>query len=163
MLYKLISKKNTLIMMSNFTHSFFCFVKRLMAMIRKNRQMQMTTYSPWRNHLHTLTKMTRRMRRTMRILTSRCPKNLREKILKMTSSDNDVDGDPLDVLTPTIMEHCFIMYNHNVYLVQVLKLRGHFKWTCTSTTYGGGARIHILNLKQVRLLYSSYVLPYLYC
>ena len=61
-------------------------------------------------------------------------KNLREKILKMSSSDNDVDGDTLDVLTPpyipTMMEHCLIMYNHDVYLVQVLKLRGHLKWTC---------------------------------
>ena len=106
--------------------------------------------------LHTLSMMTRR---TRRILKSRCPKNLGEKILKMTSSDNDVDGDPLDVLTPpyipTMMEHCFIMYNHDVYLV--LKLRGHLKWMCASMRHGGGALIHVLNLKKARVPMSYHI------
>ena len=50
---------------------------------------------------------------------------------KNDSSENDVDGDPLYVLTlkyiTTMMEHCFIMYNRDVYLVQALKLCGHFE------------------------------------
>ena len=42
---------------------------------------------------------------------------------KNDSSENDVDGDLPDVLTPpyipTMMEHCFIMYNHDVYCPSV--------------------------------------------
>ena len=76
---------------------------------------------------------------------------------KNDSSENDVDvdGDPPDVLTPpyipTMKEHCF-MYNHDVYLVQVLKLCGHLVMDVQFyEAWGRGTYTH-LNSKKVRLM-----------